>query len=143
MTNWCIGTRLLLAMAITLGGVSCGPSGGGTVHSVPEGVVGEPTVLELRVSVWGGSRDARGRFTQVLCHYRLAGTTDFAATELKFARQEPEGAVILVCDLPALDSPGAWEYYLSYSFDGYPNRRPAEGVHTVNVVARSPTSGAE
>lgn len=110
------------ASCLSLTGFEIG--GGGSRHWQPERIIpGQPTVLELELTVWGdGSGKMSKRWKQVKCHYRLVGTKQWTTISMT-PKIEEEERIVFTCTLPPQDQVGgAVEYYFDKMFDGYYNK---------------------
>ena len=99
--------------------------GGGSTHHPPDRfVAGEPTKLELELSVWGeGSGRMSERWTQVMCHYRIADDASYTAVPLK-PRTEMRNRIFFTCTIPPQSAAGSTiEYYFTMVFDGHASKR--------------------
>ncbi|MFA6564961.1 MAG: hypothetical protein WCV00_23860 [Verrucomicrobiia bacterium] len=129
-----ISHSVLLAAVFSSTGCA---GGGGTVHDPPDRIVaGQPATLKLKFSVWGaGFGNLSSRYTNICCHYRKAGETQFETAPARIISSDHKNMDVEFA-IPPLQISGdssALEYYFDFLFDGHPNTRKHE---TVRIVRR-------
>jgi hypothetical protein len=134
-------TWLFLALVLTiLTGIGfnfaynrgkCLANGGGYTYEPPMFVEKvRPSTLTLRLNAWGNSQCIKpvywqdGKpaklFTQVQCHFRLAGETEYKSAPMRLTENTVSDAsytATYVCDIPPLftdHTPHFLEYYFDY-----------------------------
>lgn len=109
---------------------SCAGSGGGTTLDAPNAVrCGEPIIITLNASSWGGP--VRKRYSDVVLQYKLNEGSDFSRVEARLVSvnhprpTEPKYEVgNFVFTLPPQQVAGTLTYHITLKFDGILNRRP-------------------
>jgi hypothetical protein len=121
---------ILIAMLVVAGGCFR-PGGGHSGHTPPEQIVaGKPTVLKMEFSVWGsGSGDLSNRYSQIVCHYRLAGKPEYRGVHARIVSSNNE-RMQTEFTIPPQES-GTLEYYFDFLLDGHRNLNPTNSVPIV------------
>lgn len=86
-------------------------------------------MLELKLSTWGaGCGRITKRYTDVSCHYRFKGETNFTTVAFAPVRKQDDWQVY-ECTLPAFTNAGEEvQYFIDMSFDGVYNKRDMVSV---------------
>src|ERR1019366_5434021 len=117
--------RKAILASICLALSSCA-GGGGSVHIPPKSIhIGQPTTLTMELSVWGaGSGKLSKRYTDIQCHYRIAGSENFFALPMT-PTTETADHLTVECVIPSLPAKlgDKLEYYIDEEFDGVYNKR--------------------
>lgn len=124
-----IAVKWLLLCAVPAILFGCA-GGGGSIHIPPKSIhAGQATVLELKLSTWGyGFGKIVKRYTDVLCHYRLSGQTNFTSAVFVPVREE-DNSQVYSCNLPVFTNIGQQvEYFIDMKFDGVYNQRALVSV---------------
>jgi hypothetical protein len=108
----------------------CLAGGGGSTHVPPIAEFGKPTELELELSRWSAPECMTGQtsahYTEVKCHYRSKGDSDFTSVPMEIAGEETRRA-FYKCYIPAIANGSSpvkeIEYFFDFKFDGIYNRR--------------------
>jgi len=115
--------------------------GGGSDQYPPETVkAGEPAVIKLVLSVWGGGGAIQGRFTDISLHYRLVGESDYKIISpeqialpdnYKDVVSKNNQWIGYEFTIPPYSkgTTGQIEYYIDMTLDGYQSRH--EGVKKI------------
>jgi hypothetical protein len=118
-------TALTAGLCATLFMSSCA-GGGGSVHIPPKSIrVGQPTTLTMELTSWGaGSGKLSKRYTEIQCHFRIAGTEDYSVVRMTPIAETSERLTVQ-CSIPPMTAkPGdKLEYYIDHEFDGVYNKR--------------------
>ena len=115
------------------------PGGGGSAHHPPPQIIsGEPTTLKLTFSAWGaGSGNLSKRYTQIRCHYRQSGESQFQTVAAKVISSDDKQMEVQFVIPPQVlfGESSTLEYYFDFLFDGHPNTRGHETVQIIKAAA--------
>lgn len=118
---------LFLLFAVSLMCTSCfRPGGGGSDQLVPDSIEsGKPSSLKLELSVWGSGGSIKGRYTDLLLHYRCVGQEEYqtAPPQLASSTTNTEVYVFTIPAFPA-GTKGSLEFYFDVKLNGVPNHIP-------------------
>lgn len=124
-----IANRTLLGLLCLL--VTGCAGGGGSNHTPPQSIhAGQPTTLTMELTSWGaGFGKLSKRYTEIQCHYRMAGAAPYDVVPMTPTAETKERLTVQGV-IPALTAkPGdKLEYYFDMKFDGVYNKRAEQLV---------------
>ena len=117
--------------------------GGGSSQTIPNSVAaGQPAVVDLELSVSGGGGPVKGRYSDVVLNYRLAGETDYKSLTtnpipIVFSGEQPTfnnkyEAYTFIIPPYAKGTDGEIELNFEFKLDGHFSR--IEGAKKIKVI---------
>jgi len=107
------------------------PGGGGSVYIPPKSIrIGQPTTLTMELTSWGaGFGKLSKRYTEIQCHFRIAGTANYSVVPMTPIAETSERLTVQCVIPPLTAKPGdKLEYYIDEKFDGVYNKRVEQPV---------------
>jgi hypothetical protein len=98
--------------------------GGGSIQTAPDTTKsGEPTIIKLELTVWGSGGPIKGRYTDMLGYYRLAGEQRYKSIAPNLESQSEDREVYnFAIPAYAKGTIGEIEYHFELKFDSQPQR---------------------
>lgn len=116
-----------------LGGNLAG--GGGITQIVPDTVKsGDPAVVDLKLTVWGGGGPIKGRYTDIFLNYQITGQDVLGQLKPKLISQDEKSETyeFIIPGFPKGTKGGEIQYSIEAKLDGQPSR--IEGIKKIQII---------